>query len=79
MGLIKFKVHYYSSCLFTSNFGKFEQKHCYYCISLSIWDYLFKINYITSTNEYVKLGYKGDQKMSKNFLGQMIYGFKKGD
>ncbi|MFQ3341075.1 MAG: hypothetical protein ACI9TK_000733, partial [Flavobacteriaceae bacterium] len=32
-----------------------------------------------NTNEYIKLGYKGDQKMSKNFLGQMIYGFKKGD
>ena len=50
-----------------------------FAISLSIWDYLFKTNYIPNTNEYLKLGYKGDQKMSNNFLKQLIYGFKKGD
>ena len=50
-----------------------------FAISLSIWDYLFKTNYIPNTNEYIELGYKGDQKMSNNFIGQLIYGFKKGD
>ena len=50
-----------------------------FAISLSIWDYIFKTNYIPNSNEYLKLGYKGDQKMSNNFFGQLIYGFKKGD
>ena len=50
-----------------------------FAISLSIWDYIFKTNYIPNSNGDIELGYKGDQKMSNNFFGQLFYGFKKED
>lgn len=48
-----------------------------FAISLSIWDYIFKTNYIPHNNGEIELGYEGDNKMSKNFIGQLFYGFKK--
>ncbi len=45
-------------------------------ISLSIWDYLFKTNYIAEENGNLKLGYPGDEKMPKDFIGQSLHGFK---
>ena len=50
-----------------------------FAISLSIWDYIFKTNYIPNENGDTKLGYEGDQSMAKSFIGQLFYGFKKGD
>ena len=50
-----------------------------FAISLSIWDYIFKTNYIPNENGNTKLGYEGDQLMAKRFIGQLFYGFKKGD
>lgn len=50
-----------------------------FAISLSIWDYIFKTNYIPNENGNTKLGYEGDQLMAKSFIGQLFYGFKKGD
>ena len=50
-----------------------------FAISLSIWDYIFKTNYIPNENGNTKLGYQGDQLMAKSFIGQLFYGFKKGD
>ena len=50
-----------------------------FAISLSIWDYIFKTNYIPNSNGDIELGYEGDQKMSNNFFGQLFYGFKKQD
>ena len=50
-----------------------------FAISLSIWDYIFKTIHIPNENGNVKLGYEGDEKMSKTFFGQLLYGFKKGD
>lgn len=50
-----------------------------FAISLSIWDYIFKTNYIPNKNGDTKLGYEGDQSMAKSFFGQLFYGFKKGD
>lgn len=50
-----------------------------FAISLSIWDYIFKTNYIPNENGDTKLGYEGDQSMAKSFFGQLFYGFKKGD
>ncbi|MUH34470.1 sterol desaturase family protein [Zobellia amurskyensis] len=47
-----------------------------YGISLSIWDYLFKTDYIPEDSGLVPLGYEGDTKMPKNFLGQMVHGFR---
>lgn len=48
-------------------------------ISLSIWDYIFKTNYIPETSGKIELGYSDDTKMPKNFFAQLIYGFKKQD
>ncbi|MGC1517058.1 MAG: sterol desaturase family protein, partial [Maribacter sp.] len=46
-------------------------------ISLSIWDYLFKTDYIPEDGGQISLGYPGDEKMATGFFGQMVYGFKK--
>lgn len=46
-------------------------------ISLSLWDYIFKTNYIPEDSGSVPLGYPGDEKMPQNFLGQLTHGFKK--
>lgn len=46
-----------------------------YGISLSIWDYIFKTNYIPEESGTIELGYEGDEAMPSNFLGQMKYGF----
>ena len=48
-------------------------------ISLSIWDYLFKTNYIPETSGTILLGYEHDDAMPKSFLAQLFYGFKKKD
>lgn len=50
-----------------------------YGISLSLWDYLFKTNYIPESSGNIELGYSDDKKMPKRFLGQLFYGFKKRD
>lgn len=46
-------------------------------ISLSLWDYIFKTNYIPEDSGTITIGYKGDDTMPKSFLGQLFYGFKK--
>ena len=46
-------------------------------ISLSIWDYLFKTNYVPEDSGTIELGFKGDDKFPKDFIHQNIEGFKK--
>jgi len=46
-------------------------------ISLSLWDYLFKTNYIPEDSGKIKLGFEDDENFPKNFIGQNIYGFGK--
>ena len=46
-------------------------------ISLSLWDYIFKTNYIPESSGKIELGYSDDSKMPKNFFAQLFYGFKK--
>lgn len=46
-------------------------------ISLSLWDYVFKTNYVPEDSGTIQIGYKGDDTMPKTFLGQLFYGFKK--
>jgi sterol desaturase/sphingolipid hydroxylase (fatty acid hydroxylase superfamily) len=46
-------------------------------ISLSLWDYLFKTNYIPESSGKIPLGFQGDEEIPKNFLGQLAYGFRK--
>ena len=48
-------------------------------ISLSLWDYIFKTNYIPEVSGKIKLGYSDDAKMPKSFIKQLFYGFKKKD
>ena len=49
-----------------------------YGISLSLWDYLFKTNYIPESSGKIEIGFKGDDQFPKDFIGQNTYGFKKG-
>ena len=46
-------------------------------ISLSVWDYLFKTNYIPESSGQIELGFPGDETLPKGFWGQLTYGFKK--
>jgi sterol desaturase/sphingolipid hydroxylase (fatty acid hydroxylase superfamily) len=49
-----------------------------YGISLSLWDYIFKTDYIPEDSGTVEIGFKGDDQFPKDFIGQNTYGFKKG-
>ncbi|WP_108423968.1 sterol desaturase family protein [Flagellimonas amoyensis] len=46
-------------------------------ISLSIWDYLFKTNYIPESSGKIELGFPGDDQLPKGFWSQLTYGFKR--
>jgi len=46
-------------------------------ISLSLWDYLFKTNFIPEKSGTIPLGFKGDEEIPKDFLHQIGFGFKK--
>ncbi|MFD1162148.1 sterol desaturase family protein [Hwangdonia seohaensis] len=48
-------------------------------ISLSLWDYIFKTNYVPEKSGTIELGYSDDERMPKSFFKQLFYGFKKGD
>lgn len=44
-------------------------------ISLSIWDYIFKTNYIPEDSGTIEIGFPGDEQIPKHFWKQIIYGF----
>ena len=44
-------------------------------ISLSLWDYLFKTNYIPEDSGKIPLGFPGDEEIPKGFIKQLWYGF----
>nr|WP_286174912.1 sterol desaturase family protein [Cytophaga sp. FL35] len=46
-------------------------------ISLSLWDYIFKTNYIPEESGKVALGFQGDDEIPQSFWGQLFYGFKR--
>ncbi len=46
-------------------------------ISLSLWDYLFKTNYIPEASGTIPLGFPGDATVPTTFWGQIRYGFGK--
>lgn len=50
-----------------------------FAISLSVWDYIFRTNYVPKPDKNLRLGYRDDAKMPQNFWGQMRYGFRKED
>ena len=47
-------------------------------ISLSLWDYIFKTDYIPEDSGTIELGFPGDEVFPKDFVSQNTYGFKKG-
>lgn len=50
---------------------------CNYGLSLSLWDYLFGTANVPTDGRDIELGFEGDEKFPKGFLGQLVYGFKK--
>ncbi|WP_028889924.1 sterol desaturase family protein [Tenacibaculum ovolyticum] len=42
-------------------------------ITLSIWDYIFKTNYIPHSGRNIEIGFSGDERFPKDFLNQEIY------
>ncbi len=46
-------------------------------ISLSIWDYIFKTNYVPDDNGEIELGFPDEESFPKDFWGQLITGFGK--
>ncbi len=42
-------------------------------LSLSVWDYLFKTNYIPSSGRDIELGFSDDENFPKDFLHQEMY------
>ncbi|MFT4662875.1 MAG: sterol desaturase/sphingolipid hydroxylase (fatty acid hydroxylase superfamily) [Patiriisocius sp.] len=48
-----------------------------YGISLSLWDYIFKTNYIPEDSGTIEIGFEGDDKFPTDFIGQNTYGFRK--
>ncbi|WP_237277141.1 sterol desaturase family protein [Tenacibaculum ovolyticum] len=42
-------------------------------ITLSIWDYIFKTNYIPHSGRNIEIGFTGDEQFPKDFLNQEIY------
>lgn len=48
-----------------------------YGISLSVWDYIFRTNYVPSSGRDIKLGFEEVEKYPTNFFSQLIEPFKK--
>ena len=46
-------------------------------ISLSLWDYLFRTNYIPEDSGKIPLGFPGDENVPTSFLKQQSFGFSK--
>ena len=46
-------------------------------ISLSIWDYIFRTNYVPEDSGAIELGFPDEESFPKGFLGQLVYGFFK--
>lgn len=46
-------------------------------LTLSIWDYLFKTNYIPHSGRDIEIGFNGDEHFPKGFLKQELYPFSK--
>ena len=42
-------------------------------ITLSIWDYIFKTNYIPYSGRDIELGFEGDEEFPKDFIKQELY------
>ena len=45
-------------------------------ISLSLWDYIFKTNYVPEDSGTVEIGFPGEETFPKGFFGQLVSGFR---
>jgi sterol desaturase/sphingolipid hydroxylase (fatty acid hydroxylase superfamily) len=45
-------------------------------ISLSLWDYIFKTNYVPEDSGTIELGFDHVEKFPKDFVHQNLYGFR---
>lgn len=48
-------------------------------ISLSLWDYIFRTNYIPEDSGTIPLGFPGDETFPKDFIHQNLHGFGKNE
>ncbi|WP_445735405.1 sterol desaturase family protein [Mariniflexile sp.] len=48
-----------------------------YGLTLSLWDYLFKTNYVPYNGKDIELGFKGDEQFPKGFINQELYPLNK--
>ncbi|MDP5081889.1 MAG: sterol desaturase, partial [Winogradskyella sp.] len=48
-----------------------------YGLTLSLWDYMFKTNYVPHDGRDIELGFEGDETFPKRFADQELYPFKK--
>ncbi|MGB1042487.1 MAG: sterol desaturase family protein [Tenacibaculum sp.] len=55
------------------NLPKERAKGVNFGITLSIWDYLFKTNYIPHNGRDIEIGFEGDEDFPKDFIGQETY------
>ncbi|MGB1312929.1 MAG: sterol desaturase family protein [Bizionia paragorgiae] len=46
-------------------------------ITLSLWDYIFKTNYIPYDGRDIELGFEGDETFPEDFISQELYPLKK--
>ncbi|NNK86996.1 MAG: sterol desaturase family protein, partial [Flavobacteriaceae bacterium] len=46
-------------------------------LTLSIWDYIFKTDYIPEDGRDIELGFPGDESFPQDFLNQELYPFGK--
>jgi sterol desaturase/sphingolipid hydroxylase (fatty acid hydroxylase superfamily) len=44
-------------------------------ISLSLWDYIFKTNYVPEDSGTIEIGFPGEEEFPKGFFGQLFTGF----
>ena len=48
-----------------------------YGLTLSLWDYLFKTDYVPFNGKDIELGFKDDEHFPKDFINQELYPLKK--
>lgn len=68
------KMHIWHHAL---NLPEGRRKGVNFGISLSLWDYIFKTNYIPSNGRDIPLGFANLSKFPKTFWKQLVYGFGK--
>jgi len=50
-----------------------------YGLTLSLWDYIFKTDYVPHNGRDIELGFEGDEKFPKDFLQQELFPLKTKD